>query len=224
MIKETTLMDKCVGVAFSIVISLVCFAFAAIEADVFKGLYLLVFAVLAITTLPIIFLWPKCERVSGSRSNGILKLDVSRNERCPVFKMSLPLSLIVLCVYLFFWLYLGRCVAGTILIVGLIIALILGLKFVLGQKVGADGDRDKIDQFPSDEQKPTRVSETFEFQLLKRKRWVLCLVILGLIVRICVMCFLYGRPSFCPNCILYWGNHNYNASGGHLPEHSLFML
>ena len=64
MIKETTGIDKCAGVLFAMAISSVCFAFAAVEGDTLKSLYLLFFAVLAVTILPIVFLWPRSERVS----------------------------------------------------------------------------------------------------------------------------------------------------------------
>ena len=69
-----------------------------------------------------------------------------------------------------------------------------------------------------------RISCTPEFLLFKKCRWLIYLVLMGVVARIVVMCVLHGAPSFCPNCILYWGNHNFNGSGMHLPEHALFML
>ena len=226
MVKETTRIDKCIGVLFAIVISLVCFAFATVELAVLKSLYLLFFAILAITVLPIVFLWPRSERATGSRPNGILKLNIPAMERRSVFKTSLSLSLSVLCIYFVIWLYMRGYGIGGGLISGLIVALGYCLIRVLmfsARENEYRGER-SADQLPIGMPKNEHATDTYEFQILKKWRWLLYVVAIGVIARIVVMCMLYGIPSFCPNCILYWGKHNFNGSGGHSPAHSLFML
>ena len=82
----------------------------------------------------------------------------------------------------------------------------------------------EIDRMSTCRRKMGRISCTPEFLLFKKRRWLFYLVLMGVVARIIVMCVLHGVPYFCPNCILYWGKHNINGSGMHLPEHALFML
>jgi hypothetical protein len=81
-----------------------------------------------------------------------------------------------------------------------------------------------FDRMSTCRRKMGRSSCTPKFLLFKKCRWLIYLVLMGVVARIIVMCVLHGAPSFCPNCILYWGKHNINGSGMHLPEHALFML
>ena len=226
MVKMTTRADKIIGVLFAMAISSTCFAFAAIEEGTLKSLCILSLAVFGITILPIVFLWPRSERTSGSRSSGMLKLNISKVERYSVFKVSLSLSLAVLCAYLFVWLYLRGCDIGLVLVIVLILALACCLisVFVFSAKVVPVVEERSTDQLSTAKQKKAPFSDVPELRMLKKWRWLVYIAVISVLVRIGVMCVLYGIPSFCPNCILYWGKHNFNGSGMHLPEHSLFTL
>lgn len=228
MIKEATRTDKLIGVIFALAISLTCFVFAVIQDEALKRLYVLCFAVLGITGLPVIFLWPRSERVSGSRSSGMLKLDIPKRDRRTVFMLSLPLSLVLLFTYLFVWIYmrgwdvgLGLIIVSIIVLACCFIRLLMsGAKDLSVDKKGAN-ERDRP---PKDAKRKSSCLNAPEFVLLHKWRWLVFLAAICILVRIIVMCKLYGVPSFCPNCIMYWGKHNFNASGMHLPEHSLLML
>lgn len=226
MIKETSRADKIIGVLFAMAISSTCFAFAAIAEGTLKSFCILFLAVFGITILPIVFLWPRSERTSGSRSSGMLKLNISKRERCSVFKASLSLSLAVLCTYLFVWLYLRGCDIGLVLVVVSILALACCLinVFVFTVKVVPVVDERSTDRLSPTMRKKATFSDVPELRIFKKWRWLFYIAVIGALVRIGIMCVLYGIPSFCPNCILYWGKHNFNGSGMHLPEHSLFTL
>lgn len=226
MTKETSNADKCIGMVFAMTWSFTCFAFSAVEESSLKGLYLLFFAVFGAIILPVVFLWPRSERTSGSRSSGVLKLNLSKGERCSVFKVALSSSLAVLFVYMFVWVYMKGRIAGLVLIICSIIALACCLIRVSLPSVKCEpsGDERLIDRMSTCRRKMGRSSCTPEFLLFKKRRWLIYLVLMGVVTRIVVMCVLHGVPSFCPNCILYWGKHNFNGSGMHLPEYALFML
>lgn len=228
MIKETTRTDKLIGVIFALAISFTCFAFAVIQESALKSFYVLCFAVWGIIILPVIFLWPRSERVFGGSPNGRLKLDIPKRERRNVFRRSLPLTLMVLCAYLFVWAYMRGWDAGLGLIIVSVIALACCLVRLLmsdtkdssDEEVGAN-ERGRV---PEGAKLKSRCLNAPELIWLKKWKWLACLVLICILIRIIAMCTLYGFPSFCPDCIMYWGKHKINGSGMHLPEHSLFML
>ena len=204
MTKETSNADKCIGMVFAMTISFTCFAFSVVEESTLKGLYFLFFAVFGAIILPVVFLWPRSERTSGSRSSGLLKLNLSKGERCSVFKVALSSSLAVLFVYMFVWVYMKGRIAGLVLIICSIIALACCLIRVSLPSVKCEpsGDERLIDRMSTCRRKMGRISCTSEFLLFKKRRWLFYLVLMGVVARIIVMCILYGFPSFCPTTLI----------------------
>lgn len=226
--RKVSILERCVQLALALAISGSMFCMALVMQFFWQGCICLFISIVACEMLYVIAFWPKIEQVVG-QNRSKLSLNVSGNQRSIALRQAFATSGIQTLIMLIVWvLFRLHILGGLILLSCVITDYLLWHKFHSCNcdvnRVCAQENDAKEHLVKKVKAQPLDGSCGNIFSVLMRHRLAIALTLISLItVRIIIMCMMYGCPSFCTRCVLYWGVHHSSYSGHHA-EHSLLSV
>lgn len=228
--RKVSTLERGVQFALALTVSGSMFSLALVMQFFWQGCICLFAAIVACEMLYVIAFWPKVEQVVG-QNRSKLSLNVSRNQRSIALKQAFATSGCQTLIMLIVWvLFRSHIIGGILLLTCVITDFLLWHKFHFHN---CDVNRGGVQENNAKGRlaEPKNVKDQSPdgscgniFAVLIRHRLAIVLTLISLItVRIIIMCMMYGCPSFCTRCVLYWGGHHSSYSG-HSAEHSLLSV
>lgn len=228
--RKTSILERGVQFALALVVSVSMFSLALVMPFFWQGCICLFAAIVACEMLYVFAFWPKVEQVVG-QNRSKLSLNVGNIQRNAALKCAFATSGCQTVIMLIVWmLFRAHIIGGMLLLVFAITDFILWRKFQFlncdaGQACVQE-NRVKHPLLKSENAKGQSMHGNSKgiFAVIKRHRLLIAIILITMtVIRVIAMCIMYGCPSFCTRCILYWGGHH-SSYNGHHAEHSLLSV